>query len=323
MDKLETIMRDTVKHLLEEQKVDVVIGYKKGTVPLRTTPHFITKAADAQNLVWNACCDYNLTQYLLMPEYADKNVGIIVKGCDARALVVCMNEGQIAREKTTIIGMPCPGILDRKKIEAAVAPHEILEVKVMEDQILLKGKDFEKTLPRKEFIQASCKVCRYNNPPVCDILVGGKTIDLVQDDILSAELAELEKKSPDERWAYFTDHLKDCIRCYACRQACPLCYCKDCFVDQTQPQWVGKANDISNIMFYHMIRALHMAGRCVECGACSRACPMSIDLRLITRKLQKIVKERYNFEAGLDLETPPPMGTHTMEDPEEFITEPE
>ena len=76
-------------------------------------------------------------------------------------------------------------------------------------------------------------------------------------------------------------------------------------------------------MFYHIIRAFHVAGRCVACGACTRACPMNIDLRLLTRKLQKIVKDRFEFEAGLDIETPPPMGTHTAEDAEEFITEPE
>ncbi|MFX1296205.1 MAG: 4Fe-4S dicluster domain-containing protein [Promethearchaeota archaeon] len=323
MEKLEIIMRDTVKHLLSEEKVELIIGYQKGTLPLRTTPCFITKIEDIQKLVWNSCCDYDLTNYLLKPENKDKRIGIIVKGCDARALVVCMTEGQIDKEKIIIIGMPCPGILDRKKIEAEIAPKEILEAKVTNDQIIIKGKDFERTLLKRDYIQESCKTCHYNNPPICDILVGGQKIELVTDQELDAKLADFELKSPDEKWNYFTELLSDCIRCYACRNACPICYCKDCFVDQTQPQWVGKTTNISDVMFYHIIRAFHVAGRCVACGACTRACPMNIDLRLLSRKLQKIVKERYNFEAGMDVEKLPPMGTYTTEDPEEFITEPE
>ncbi len=323
MEKLEKIMQDTAKHFLQEQKVDLIIGYKQGTIPLRTTPCFVTKPEDISQLVWNVCCDHDLTNFLLQPEYKDKKVGIIVKGCDARALVVCMAEGQIERKMVTIIGMPCPGMIDRKRIESELEPKEILVAEITEDQIHLKGKDFEQTLQKDDYIQASCKSCRYNNPPVCDVLIGGQPIELSFNDDLDEKLAELEAKSPDERWTYFTTLLSDCIRCYACRNACPLCYCKECFVDQTQPQWVGKTTNISDIMFYHMIRAFHVAGRCVECGACTRACPMNIDLRLITRKLQNIVKDRYGFEAGLDPNVPPPMGTHTMEDPQEFITEPE
>lgn len=323
MEKLETIMRDTAKHLLTEGKVELVIGYAKGTVPLRTTPIFITKPDDVQQLVWNSCCDYDLVAHLLKPEMRTKNVGIVVKGCDARALVVCMNEGQIEREKTVIIGMPCQGMINRKKIQAAIGPKEILEAKVTEDKINLKGKGWEKTLPKKEYLQGCCEVCTNNNPPVYDVLVGGQPLDKAEETQLVALLEELEAKSADERWDYFANLLKDCIRCYACRNACPVCYCKECFVDQIQPQWVNKTVDQSDVFFYHIIRAFHVAGRCVECGACTRACPMNIDLRVLTRKLQKIVKDRFDFEAGLDIKTLPPMGTHKMDDAEEFITEPE
>ena len=323
LEKIETSMRDNVKKLFDDQKVELLIGYQKGTIPLRTTPYFVQKASDIQELVWNSCCDANLTKYLLKPENKNKKIGVIVKGCDARALVVCITEGQIDREKTIIIGMPCPGMIDRKKIEAKIAPKEILEAKVTEDQIILKGKDFEETLAKKDYIQVSCRGCHYNNPIVYDILVGGQPLELISDGEWDAKLAEFESKSPEERWAYFTETLSNCIKCYACRNACPLCYCKECFVDQTQPQWVGKTTELSDIMFYHIVRALHVAGRCVSCGACTRACPMNIDLRLLSKKLEKIIKERYDFEAGLDLEAPPPMGTHKMEDSQDFITEPE
>ena len=322
-ESLETSMREEVKKLFDEEKLDLVIGYQKGTLPLRTAPCFVTKKEDVDKLVWNSCCDANLTKYLLKPEHKGKRIGIVVKGCDARALAVCINEGQIEREKTIIIGMPCLGIIDRKKIEAKVLPKEILEAKVTNNEIIFKGLDFEGALVKQDFLQTSCQACHINNPPVCDVLVGGQPIELTPSEDWDEMLKVFEARTAEEKWEYFTDLLKSCIRCYACRNACPLCYCKECFVDQIQPQWVGKTTHLSDVMFYHIIRAFHVAGRCVGCGACTRACPMGIDLRFLSKKLEKIAKERYEYEAGLDTETPPPMGTYTMEDPEEFITEPE
>ncbi|MHA1265381.1 MAG: 4Fe-4S dicluster domain-containing protein [Candidatus Helarchaeota archaeon] len=322
MEKLETNLREIVKNLFSQQKIEVFIGYQKGTIPLRTAPTFISKVDEVDKLVWNYCCDFDLTRYFLEEENKGKKVGILVKGCDARALVVCLNEGQIERESIVIVGMPCQGIINRKKIIAEVAPKEILEATVTAEQITVKGKDFEQTFPTKEYLQGCCSGCAYNIPPSYDILVDEKPVEVLNKIDWDAILDEFEAKSPEERWDYFTNLLKDCIRCYACRNACPVCYCPECFVDQTQPQWVGKTNDLADIIFYHMVRALHVAGRCVECGACTRVCPMNIDVRLLIKKVERIIKDRYNFESGLDVSAPPPMGTHSPEDPEEFITEP-
>jgi len=100
-----------------------------------------------------------------------------------------------------------------------------------------------------------------------------------------------------------------------------MCYCNLCFVDQNQPIWFGKTTELNDIIVFHLIRAMHMAGRCVACGACSSVCPMGIDLNLITRKLEKIVKERFNFTSGLNPETLPPMMDFKMEDSQEFMLE--
>ncbi|GAG55130.1 unnamed protein product, partial [marine sediment metagenome] len=93
------------------------------------------------------------------------------------------------------------------------------------------------------------------------------------------------------------------------------------FVDQNKPVWFGKTSDISDNFIFHMIRAFHVAGRCVSCGACSSVCPMGIDLNFITRKLEKIVKERFDYESGISLETPPPMGAYKFDDKQEFMME--
>ena len=85
------------------------------------------------------------------------------------------------------------------------------------------------------------------------------------------------------------------------------------------PTWLGKTDNISDTMVYHIVRVFHAAGRCVDCGACSRACPVGIDLREQTQKMVELVKELYGFEAGLNLEDLPPLATFKQDDPQDFI----
>jgi len=276
---------------------------------------FVDKVEDVQKLVWNASCDANLSKYLVG---TDGKVGVVAKGCDARSIAVCTIEKQIPRENVVIIGVPCLGLIDRKKVEAKLNGREVLEASVREERIGVKGEGFEFALSIDDFICDSCLTCKYKNPPVYDVFVGRKVPEAPEVDEF-VEVSDLESKSTEERWAHFKEELSKCIRCYACRNVCPLCYCKMCFVDQTMPAWFGKTNDLSDTMIYHIVRAIHVAGRCVDCGACSRACPMDIDLRELVKKTGKIMKERYNYEAGVSLEQVPPLGEFKMEDPQEFI----
>ncbi len=315
MENLENPMREVAKKLLSEKKVDLIIGFEQGTLPLRATPCFVDKVEDVNRLVWNASCDANLSKYLLGRE---EKVGIVAKGCDARSIAVCTFEKQIPRENVVIIGVPCLGLIDRKKLEARLNGREVLEATIGDEQIRVEGEDFELVLPKREVICDSCLACRHRNPPVYDVFVGEKVRETPDVDEF-AEVSDFESKSAEERWAHFKEELSKCIRCYACRNVCPLCYCKTCFVDQTMPAWFGKTNDLSDTMIYHIIRAFHVAGRCVDCGACSRACPMDIDLRGLVKKTEKIMKERYNYESGLSLEEVPPLGEFEMDDSQEFI----
>ena len=315
MENLENSIREVAKKLLSEKKVDLVIGYEQGTLPLHTAPCFVDKVEGVQKLVWNASCDANLAKYLVGRK---EKVGVVAKGCDARSITVCTVEKQIPRENIVIIGVPCLGVIDRKKVEAKLDGREVLESTVEDEQIRVRGEGFELVLPKKDFICDSCLTCRYRNPPIYDIFVGEKMPEAPEVDEF-AEVSDLESKSTEERWAHFKEELSKCIRCYACRNVCPLCYCKTCFVDQTMPAWFGKTNDLSDTMIYHIIRALHVAGRCVDCGACSRACPVNINLRELVKKTEKIMKERYNYEAGLSLQEIPPLGEFKMDDSQEFI----
>jgi len=135
----------------------------------------------------------------------------------------------------------------------------------------------------------------------------------------SAALKEFEKKSPEERWAYFAEQAAKCILCYACRNACPLCYCTECFVESTQPRWLGREFNLSNAQAYHLMRALHLAGRCVGCGDCARAGPVGVDLGVLGDRLREDVKELYGAEPGARPGEEQPLSVYKLDDWQDFI----
>ena len=310
IDKIKEISR----RLLKEAKVDMVIGFRKGTVVMMNEPCFVKAAEDIDNLVWDSNCGINLANYLTN---RTEKIGIVAKGCDSRNIVTHIIENKIKREQVIIIGVPCKGMIDRHKIEA-MAEGEITEVIETDDTIKIKGDGFEKTLDKQKVLQQNCAICIHRNPVIYDELVGDEVKE--QEDVdRYADVRDIETMSPDDKWDFFEDLLSTCIRCYACRNACPLCYCPTCFVDESRPQWVGKSQDPTDIRTFHFLRAYHCAGRCTDCGACERACPMGIKVRLLTKKLEKDCLELFGWEAGMTLEKRPPLDTYRPNDPDEFI----
>lgn len=307
-------IREISKQLLEDCKVDMVIGFRKGTVPMMNEPAFIKSANEVGQLVWDSNCGINLANYLTNRK---ENIGIIAKGCDSRNICVHLVENKIKREQLHIIGVPCKGMIDKRKISALFG-KEILRVEENGEKIVVEGDGDTRVYDKKDVLQENCAICIHRNPVIYDDLAG----DLVEEqtDVDRYEdVRKIEAMTPDQKWSYFDDLLKNCIRCYACRNACPLCYCPTCFVDESRPQWVGKSIDPTDTRTFHFLRAYHCAGRCTDCGACERSCPVDIKMRTFTKKLEKDVKELYNFEAGLDPNIRPPLDVYKTQDPEEFI----
>jgi formate dehydrogenase subunit beta len=307
-------IREIAKRLLDDCQVEMVIGFRKGTLPMMNEPCFIRQASDVQQLVWDSNCGINLANYLTDRK---ERIGIVAKGCDSRNIVTHIIENKIERSQLVIIGVPCQGMIDRHLI-AEKAPGEILDVTEQGDTIRVQGQGFEETHPKADVLQDNCRTCVHRNPVIFDETVAEPVVEQTDVDRWAA-VRRIEQMSAEEKWNHFEKLLSPCIRCYACRNACPLCYCPTCFVDESRPQWVGKGQDPSDVRTFHFLRAYHCAGRCTDCGACERACPMGIKVRTFTKKLEKDAAELFGWEAGLTTDQRPPLDTYRPNDPQDFI----
>ncbi|MFH1730577.1 MAG: Coenzyme F420 hydrogenase/dehydrogenase, beta subunit C-terminal domain [Planctomycetota bacterium] len=332
MQDTEAKLRQAVNDLLADDKVDLVVAYAQGSVPMRTRPHFVRSADDADKLVWNSYCTNNLAVYLPRlfekparppADYKPPRIGLVAKGCDARSVVGLLKEHQVPRANVVIIAVPCPGMVDLHKVEAALDGSVIAGCREAPDGTLevTAASGDETTFEKEDMLEQACLECTLPSAEQADIVIEGWGRGAPEERY--EKIKEFEAKPAEERWRYFVDEISRCIRCYACRQACPNCYCKVCFADQTKPSWIGRGDDLSDVLLYHIGRIFHQAGRCVECDACVRACPMNIDLRLFTQKLVKDVQELFGYLPGLSVEELPPLCTFAQDDSESFITEPQ
>ncbi len=121
--------------------------------------------------------------------------------------------------------------------------------------------------------------------------------------VSSQSLADLEQIDPPERLSRWMNEFQKCIKCYGCRNICPVCFCKECSLEHEE--LIGKGTLPPEIPIFHLVRASHMAGRCVDCGLCEEACPVDIPLRLLYRKVNEIVKTVFDYETGSAADQPP------------------
>ena len=333
-------IRRSAKELFDAGKIDILVGYRKGSAGYRARPAFIASAAEAGELVWDATCSNNIAVYL--PQLFQKpprragpgtpvpgggaaksgpRVGFVVKGCDLRSLIALVKENQAPRENLVLIGVPCRGMIDERKLDAAVSGAEVVSIDDGGDTATAALSDGRSlSFPRESLVQDACTACRNPMPEGVDFLVAGAGRE--PGDGGEGLVSGFRKLADTERWRRFSGEISRCIRCYACRQACPTCYCTECFADLNSPAWIGASNELTDTMIFHLIRIFHQAGRCVECDACLRACPMHIDLRTFTKKIAADVRELFGFTPDFDPKTPPPLCTYKEDDRQGFITEP-
>ncbi len=306
MSETQNSIREEAKRAMESG-VKVVIGWGAGSVPFKTTPVFIEKPEDAGKLVWNPACVNNLAVYL--PKMArDAKVGIVAKPCDIRSIVTLIQERQVKRENLFIIGLGCGGVVDAFNLDSE--DFHLMEVQSLEwsdDGLNVVTRTGSHIVPRSDCLRQMCAVCIKREPAIYDVKLGKA---LVPEECPVCELPDL----PEERAKYWSEQFSKCIRCYACRQVCPNCYCDTCFADRTEPKWTAKKATAEEAWMFHATRSMHVAGRCVGCGECERVCPVDIPVSELAREMGRIIKERYDYEAGDPDQEAPLLGQFKNED---------
>ena len=281
-DKQTSEIRALCNRLFDEDKIDLVFAYTDGDLGDGALIPFIARSADdVDRIKWGDRCWQNLAPYL---HGRKERVAILAKACDARAVVQFIIENQLERDKVFIIGVDCPGMADADGAprpgcgECTVRIAPVFDARIEDDRVT-KGEPIKGTVP---LIGAPC----------------------VPGDSSSGSLDR------------FREEIDKCILCYSCRQACYGCYCKTCFIQRDMPDWQPAEIDAGTKMTFHIGRAMHLAGRCVECGACEAACASDVNVRYIIKEATDFIEEMYDYKTGMDFDATQAMLTHKFEDKE-------
>lgn len=204
---------------------------------------------------------------------------MFLKPCDTYSFNQLLTEHRFDRNKVYVVGVPCEGMVN----------------------------------PEGELLER-CANCKSKKHVAYDELIGeeGEVLDSHRFD----EVEKLEQMTADERFAFWQNELSKCIRCNACRDVCPACSCKKCVFDNPKSGVENKgAASTFEEQNFHIIRAFHVAGRCTDCGECSRVCPQHIPLHLLNRKHILDINRFYGeYQAGAEVGQRAPLVNYTKDD---------
>jgi heterodisulfide reductase subunit C len=301
LESLREHMRKEAAELLSSERVNMFIAYTAGSLDGMSVPVMLTRPEDTASLEWGSGCQSNLAVYLPTAIKKAGRVAVMVKKCDVSAVVGLIRENQIRREDVVLVGAQCSGVKHNEEFaikcfECDGEPHSLCDLVITAEGV--REGDSE-----AEFAKDASKVEDTGNLP---------------GDPRDEQIAYLESLPSDTRWQFWQYQFSRCLRCYACRAACPLCYCESCIVEKHRPQWISPTIDNLNNTTWNITRALHLTGRCTGCDECARACPADIRIDLINRKLQLEVTKHF-VVPELDTEAKSVLVDFRMDDPEDFV----
>jgi ferredoxin len=308
LHKIEERIRVRSGELLRDGTVSAVLGWAKGEFCYDLMPAFFETEKDLDDLVYNGFSASMLAKYLIEAGRREGKTLVLLKPCDTYNYNHLLKERKVDREKAYIIGAGCGGMLDIEKIKAkGVRGIKSIEEDVPDTGSGRRGVVFhtssgDRTLVRGEILLEKCMTCKGLEHKVYDELIGADAEATWQIQDRFAQVEALEAMTPDERFAFWRGELSRCMRCNACRNACPVCSCNRCVFDNPGSGVLSRANaDSFEERMFHLIRAFHVAGRCTDCGECSRVCPQNIPLHLLNRKFIRDIDVLYGeYQSGAD-----------------------
>ncbi len=316
---MQELMIAKAKELLGNSTVNRVLGWETGEFVYDITPAVFESAEELDaRFVYNAFCGNNLSKYLIKESRKEGKILVFLKPCDTYSFNQLIKEHRILRENVYVVGIPCDGKTDGEALKAK-GVRGITGIREEGDDFVIETLYGEERLARADALLERCTNCKSKKHVVYDELIGedGEVLASHRFDMVE----KLEAMTPDERFAFWRNELSRCIRCNACRNVCPACSCEKCVFDNDASGIAQKAAaDSFEENMFHIIRAFHVAGRCTDCGECSRVCPQNIPLHLLNRKFIKDIDSFYGeYQAGEDTESRAPLTNYTEGDVEPSV----
>jgi len=280
-DDKQKLIRERAAALLKEGALSYIIGWRATRFAERTAVFYAMDEKEADQLVWNEYTVPLTAKYLASDKWPEKKVGILARGCDSKAINRMLADNQISRDSIYIIGLPCEGKQDDR-----------------------------------------CLACRQKDPVIYDELLWEPEpcdSDSPERDRFFRTW-EVEALGPEGRFEYWEDVYSRCIRCYACRNVCPVCTCRECYVDMHRTGFQGRRHDAAENKVFGVTRAFHVGDRCIECGECERACPMNLPILGQTQKIIKTIGELADgYESGMEPDEENFLAKFDLDDKDDFM----
>jgi formate dehydrogenase (coenzyme F420) beta subunit len=317
-------MRKVIKEAFAKRTISCFLGFTPvDGMPMTMRPFLAKEPKDVDLLDFSSFSRVNLARYTggktnYIPKLAEgQKMGIMLKGCDSRSILANIAESKLDREKLWIFGIVCSGTVNIDRLREA-CPCDIKAVEENGNRLILTLIDGQTVyFDKKDFLDTKCIHCKYPTPIEADhFLVSDSSGKQPYKNGLDWVQKYMEKPF-SERRDFIINHLSRCTMCYACRDACPGCYCNEnCVMDYpklTEP-YLHKEVNLKNILMYHFIHYFHLSDRCTGCGECTRACPENIPLNLITDQLQYLTETTWNFESGTNDISKAPLSLYRIEE---------
>lgn len=315
MQELTSELIKIAKEKLASGAVQQVIGWRRGLFDEDVTPSTFKDAADLEkNFVFNKYCKANLSKYLVK----------ITRAIETAKTTTRTNNTMAKQRDPNAAEAPIPN----EKVLAFLKPGDthsfcqlLKENRITRDDVYVVAVPCSCEMDESVKEGEGCDHCRNKKHVVYDEVVGKAREEAIGDPSRFEGVEKIAAMSADERHEFWKNEFSRCIRCNACRDVCPACTCEKCVFDNNN---LYTSQKVAQVPFeeslYHIIRAWHVAGRCTDCGECSRVCPEHIPLHLLNRKFVKDIDEIYGpYIAGSDMETKPPMLTWTAGDAEPSV----